>query len=56
MVSSVVDFPAPFGPSRATTSPVLDVEVEPADGRDPAVAGDESLDDDRAHTVTSAPR
>ena len=31
-ISTVVDLPAPLGPSKAKTSPVVDLEVEPVDG------------------------
>ena len=33
----MVDLPAPLGPSRAKTSPVLDLEVETVDGVEVAV-------------------
>ena len=53
-MSSVVVLPAPFGPSRATTSPSDDVERHVAHDRELSVAGDEvSNGEQLAHRVTA---
>ena len=47
-ISTVVVLPAPLGPSRPKTSPRADVEVDPVDGDQVAIALDQAADlDDR---------
>ena len=37
-IRTVVDLPAPFGPRKPKTSPVLDLEIDTANGLDGVVA------------------
>ena len=48
---SVVVLPAPFGPTRPSTSPARDVEREAAHGREVAVDFGEPLDVDHGSSI-----
>ena len=49
-------FPRTVRSEQGHNLTVLDVEIESAHRRHSPMAGDESVDDDRTHTITSAPR